>query len=357
MFFQWGPRPGATPAMAVASRQEHKGIKAIGRMVQICAGVLLLSAALLIGTALQVVHSIDQADLEAERLRAGNAIDAMTMADGPLTEASAVMLGRIAGLHDAHLAAKASDSPGMQQIPLLGAQGPSGSYLVWTRTGLGNRIFLQFAPIRLPIIAGMLLTVLVVLLRTLRIVGDIERQRRLAHVQSRQDALTGLANRLALDGRMTELTMAGTRFSVIGLDLDRFKHINDAFGHAAGDTVLREIGTRLAALMEPQDLLARVGGDEFVMLRVSRPDIAALTELARQSIAAVEQPIRIDGRTMTVGVSLGIVPPVATAHLPAALVDMADAALYRAKSRPGSAFNFAGSEPAAVHLPMLRASA
>ncbi|WP_240231508.1 GGDEF domain-containing protein [Devosia lacusdianchii] len=352
MFFHWGARSGATHAIAAPSRQEHKGIKTIGRLVQICAGVLLLSAALLIGTALQVVNSIDRADLEAERLRAGNAIDAMTMAEGPLTEARAVLLGRMAGLHDAHLATKASDSPSTQHIPLLGGQGPRGSYLVWTRTGLGHKIFLQFAPIRLPIIAGMLLTVLAVLLRTLRIVGDIERQRHLAHLQSRCDAMTGLANRLALDARMTELAIARTRFAVVGLDLDRFKDINDAYGHAAGDTVLREVASRLAALMEPQDLLARVGGDEFVMVLVSRPDIAALTELARQSIAAVERPIRLDERSVMVGVSLGIVPPVATAHLPSALVDMADAALYRAKSRFGSAFNFVGEEPAAPRQPM-----
>lgn len=358
MLFQSTARSGAPSASAGADRDEHHSIKKIGRLVQVCAGVLVVSACLLVGTALQVMRSIDEADLAAERQRAANAIDSITSESGPLTEARATWLGRVAGLRDARLLAAQSQDPAIQQIPLLRGQGPSGAYLAWTPRTMAYDIFSRFAPIRLPIIAVMLLLVFSLLVWLKRQVADIELQRRLAHSQSRSDALTGLANRLALDARLAELSAARVPFAVLILDLDRFKSINDAFGHAAGDAVLREVGARLASLLGPADLLARMGGDEFVMLVATPSVLAGLPDLARQCINAVEQPIRIADGVVAVGISVGIVPPVATPHLPTALVAMADAALYRAKSRPGSAFNFAGDSQNTVEPPVrLRALA
>lgn len=331
------------PAPAAATPDDHNSIRTVGRLVLFCALVLVVSAGLLVGTALQVMRSIDQADLDAERQRAANALDRMTDDLGPLTPSGAELLGQLAGLRNAHLAPAMSTDSAEQQIPLLG-RGPAGSYLVWTRTSMAEQVFRQFAPIRLPIIAIMLLLVFGVLMRLRAIIVDIEWRRRLAHQQSRSDVVTGLANRLAFETALDELAGGPTPFAIILFDLDRFKTVNDAFGHAAGDDVLRAVGARLSRLLQAGDLLARLGGDEFVMLCTSRADAPALRILAQQCIAAIEQPIQLEGRALRVGTSLGIVPAAALHLPPATLMGAADAALYRAKAVPGSASRFAGEE-------------
>lgn len=205
---------------ASAASHDHNGIKKVSRLVLICSGLLVLASIVLVATALQVVQSIDRADLVAERQRAANAIDAAVAAFGPLTEDGAVLMGQVAGLRDARLVRGLQQDPSVQQVPLLAGQGPAGSYLAWTRTSLGEGIFRQFAPIRLPFAAGTMLIILLLMLRVRHLVGEIDSQRRLAHRQSRSDPLTGLANRLALDGRLEQLVGEGTRFATLALDLD-----------------------------------------------------------------------------------------------------------------------------------------
>jgi diguanylate cyclase (GGDEF)-like protein len=346
MFTQSMEQPGALPATAAGRRDEHHGIKTIGRLVLICAVGLVVAAVLLVATAFQVARSLDETNLAAERQRAANAIDAMTAANGPLSQADVTLLGHIGGLQDAHLTYALTTDTDLQQIPLLAGQGPSGSYLTWTEAPVAEQVLLRFAPIRLPIIGGMLLLVLTVLIQLRRVVGDIERQRHLAHRQSRSDALTGLANRLAFDTALAELVEARTPFAILLFDLDRFKEINDIHGHAAGDGVLRTVGARLSSLLEGSDLLARLGGDEFALLSTTRVDRDALAALAQRCIAAIEQPIQLESRLVRVGVSLGIVPSGDLDLPPATLMGAADAALYRAKSIPGSRYRFAGDGPA-----------
>ncbi len=344
MTFLFPHRPDAPSATAAARRDEHHGIRTIGRLVLLCAIGLVVAAMLLIGTALQVMRSLDEAELANERLRAANAIDAMVAIHGTLTDEHVIALGKVAGLANVHLSDRLETDPRQQQLPLLAQQGPSGSYLTWARSDLAEKTFRQFAPVRLPIIGGMLLLVLGVMLQLRRVVADIEHQRQLAHRQSRSDVVTGLANRLAFATALEDLARTATPFAILILDLDRFKDINDAFGHAAGDEVLRTVGARLSRLLYPADLLARLGGDEFVLLCTSRPTRSALAALAQQCIAAVEQPIELEGRAMRVGVSLGIFPAPALGLPPSTLMGAADAALYRAKSVRGSAFRFAGDD-------------
>lgn len=341
MLFQSTNRSGAPP-IQVAMPSEHNGIKRIGRLVLLCAGVLVLSSILLVGTALQAMHGVEQAELNAERQRAANAIDGITAEMGPLTADRTVFLGRIAGLKDAHLTTIVSTNPDDQQIPLMAGQGPSGALLTWTSNTTADYLLRRFAPIRLPIIASMLLLTLVLLVRLRGLVADIERQRRLAHRQSRSDVVTGLANRLAFETALAERAAGAAPFAVLIFDLDHFKAINDAFGHAAGDEVLRLVGARLSGLLGAGDLLARLGGDEFVLLSSSRTEREPLERLARNCIAAIEAPMQLAGRVVWVGASLGIVTSLAPHRAPVDLAARADAALYRAKSRPGSAFSFAG---------------
>lgn len=353
MLFLSTDHSGALPAIADTRPDEHTGIKKIGRLVLLCAGVLLVTVALLIGSALQVLRTIEQADLDAERLRAANAIDAISEHSGPLTDAGIDLLARTTGLRDVHLSSERNTDGSVQQIPLLAGRGPSGSFLTWTPTSRADALFRGYAPIRIPIIGGLLLVVFLLLVRLRTLVADIERQRRLAHEQSRSDMLTGLANRLAFETALADLTSGERPFAIIAFDLDGFKKINDSFGHAAGDDVLRAVANRLSGLLHSGELLARFGGDEFVLLTTSRLDIQALSALAGDCIALIEAPIAFPDLSVQVGVSLGLVLSAAPHKVPASLVAEADAALYRAKSSRGSSFRFAGDD---VVPPQLQAS-
>jgi diguanylate cyclase (GGDEF)-like protein/PAS domain S-box-containing protein len=147
-----------------------------------------------------------------------------------------------------------------------------------------------------------------------------------------QDSLTGLANRRLLDELLTA-ALARTRRSgrslvVSYLDLDNFKPINDEYGHAAGDAVLEEVGRRLRATVRDADVIARVGGDEFVVVQECAPDQAHLP--AARLGQAMSEAITLDGTTIRCGISLGSVVA-GPEHDAAALVAAADAAMYLVK--------------------------
>ncbi|MCK8785811.1 EAL domain-containing protein [Roseomonas sp. NAR14] len=158
-----------------------------------------------------------------------------------------------------------------------------------------------------------------------------ERVRHLAH----HDGLTGLANRFLLSDRlgqaMAHASRAGTMVAVLCLDLDRFKPVNDVLGHAAGDRLLVQVAERLRTLARSADTVARIGGDEFVLVQsaVSQPTDAA--ELARRVTAQLAPPFDLDGQMVTVGTSIGIALYPTDGVDEETLLKNADTALYRAK--------------------------
>ncbi|WP_193337548.1 GGDEF domain-containing protein [Devosia beringensis] len=334
------PRP-----VAPAALDEHHAIRSIGRWLMLSIAMLMVTAVVMLVTAMQVRTILDGGLLADERQRAANAIDLLTQEGESLNPRSMALIRQIAGLDDVRLSPTLPSGEREQALPLLRQQDGTVAYLVWTASGYADEIYARFVPIRVPLMLALLAVVLAMVMRVRGLVRDVERQRRLAHRQSRTDLVTGLANRLALETAMEALTAAATPFGIIIFDLDRFKAVNDALGHAAGDLVLRTVGQRLSDLLEPGDQLARLGGDEFVLLCVSRPDAASLALLARTCITLIEQPVPVMGRTVQVGASLGIVADIDIGLLPATLLAAADAALYRAKSRPGSNFEFAGKAP------------
>ena len=146
------------------------------------------------------------------------------------------------------------------------------------------------------------------------------------------DDLTGLKNRRYLTERLAE-TMADRaegrgELAILQIDLDRFKQINDTLGHAAGDHVLKEVADRLARCVGPEDVLARAGGDEFVVL-VRFTEIEDLRALADRIVAALAEPVHYRDAEFRAGGSVGV------AHTPVSDLDTlltgADVALYRAK--------------------------
>lgn len=163
-----------------------------------------------------------------------------------------------------------------------------------------------------------------------------EAELKLQHLAS-HDSLTGLANRAFLKSRLdASLTDAnGAGFALLCLDLDNFKQVNDAGGHAAGDALLCAMAERCRSELGPGDLMARLGGDEFAILHPALPDDAGLIpaasarRLGERLIAIVSRPFDLPGGPVQVGMSVGIaLPPAAT---PGDLLRRADAALYAAK--------------------------
>ena len=132
------------------------------------------------------------------------------------------------------------------------------------------------------------------------------RETHLRH-QTRRDALTGLANRVLLQERLEELLAARGPLSVIFCDLDNFKQINDTHGHAVGDEVLRAMGARLARRLAPADVVARIGGDEFVVVAAGVRQQDAPGLLRRIEEAFARDPVRIGELSLHVSCSLGLV--------------------------------------------------
>lgn len=150
----------------------------------------------------------------------------------------------------------------------------------------------------------------------------------LAHV----DQVTGLPNRLHLERLTADMTLADPPCALLFLDLDGFKPINDRYGHQVGDAMLRLVGSRLGSCLRGQDFLSRVGGDEFLVILSSTPDLqTTAVEVAQRILAAISQPAVLEGHIVRVGCSIGIsVWPRDDADIQAC-INLADAAMYRAK--------------------------
>lgn len=163
-----------------------------------------------------------------------------------------------------------------------------------------------------------------------------EIESRLAHIAS-HDPLTGLPNRTLLHQRlMHEVSRAartGIGFAVLCLDLDRFKLVNDAFGHVAGDAVLLAMAERFRSVVRAEDTVARLGGDEFVVIQTIAEDMpAAAVRLAERLISVASEPVvDFNGTPMSVGLSIGIAVAPMSGLDADALLTAADEALYDAK--------------------------
>ena len=162
----------------------------------------------------------------------------------------------------------------------------------------------------------------------------LEASRRELEILARVDSLTGLANRRQFDERLalalTRLHRLGLPVALMYLDIDHFKQINDGFGHAAGDEVLRTFARRLTCCVRAGDLVARLGGDEFVVLieDAALPEAAAV--IARKLLAAMGAGIPVDASTVAATTSIGIAFSTSTTSSQQ-LMEAADAALYTAK--------------------------
>ena len=156
--------------------------------------------------------------------------------------------------------------------------------------------------------------------------------------QALHDALTGLPNRALFSDRLQQAITVARRepapFSVLMIDLNRFKEINDTLGHSIGDQVLRQVGPRLTPLLRPGDTLARLGGDEFMVL-LPTAGIPQAQRVTGRILAGMRRPFTLGELTVTVDASVGIVTYPTHGEDAETLVQRADIAMYLAKGRGG----------------------
>ena len=174
---------------------------------------------------------------------------------------------------------------------------------------------------------------------------QLEELNRQAEIQALHDHLTQLPNRRFLDRRLAELARGQREFpGLIQVDLDGFKDVNDQYGHAVGDTLLTQVADRFRAVLGPEDFLARIGGDEFVVLCLpadgTRPLDARdyLEALARRLIESVTHPFLVAGQSQRIGLSAGILPDPHLSALPSEWLSHADRAMYLAKQEGRNRF-------------------
>jgi diguanylate cyclase (GGDEF)-like protein len=160
---------------------------------------------------------------------------------------------------------------------------------------------------------------------------EVERLRRRAS----HDPLTGLPNRRLFIDRLTTAARRGSRttqtVSVLFCDIDHFKRINDTFGHAVGDAVLAEVAARLEQVCRLEDTVARIGGDEFVVLVEGVDAVGGLPSLVERIRAAVSEPVVVGTVTVLLSVSVGVASTTAADHDAGALLHRADRAMYADK--------------------------
>ncbi|GLY95915.1 GGDEF-domain containing protein [Actinoplanes sp. NBRC 103695] len=226
--------------------------------------------------------------------------------------------------------------------------------VIAVRTGTGGRLtsfeaYLGWLGLGL-VVARQMFTIVDNLVLLSRVT---EGQRRMRH-QAYHDPLTGLGNRAIfrerLDAALEDRRLHDRPVALLFADLDDFKLINDSFGHAMGDRLLHAIGERLLAVVPSGDLVARLGGDEFAVLLEHRAADAEL--IGDRMLGALREPFHIDGHTIGVGASIGLVVPEPgdrdlTADI---LLRRADAAMYASKRRgKGTVARYAGGADGGPH--------
>jgi diguanylate cyclase (GGDEF)-like protein len=263
-------------------------------------------------------------------------------------------LGRSAGPEHRSIPDYSSAPEISQSIPTLATEAPwsgelkigDANWKVETTPVAAGRLSAHYDRALIMLVGGLIITVFMV--TYLELASRNSRELELANQRvlelARIDTLTELPNRAVFLEQLQAAANAsdrslGNTFSVIMLDLDRFKTVNDSLGHAAGDALLREAATRLRSTLHETDILARLGGDEFAIIQGGCADQRmGSINLATQICRRMSEPFQLPGHHVEVGVSIGIAMSPEHGDNPRQLLKKADIALYRSKSAGRNCF-------------------
>jgi len=192
------------------------------------------------------------------------------------------------------------------------------------------------------------------LLAALANIDDRKRLQEDMRRRAMHDALTTLPNRAmfmeSLERAVRKARRRSSRFSVLFIDLDRFKEVNDTLGHHAGDALLQAVSERLLAAVRQSDLVARLGGDEFVVLIEEHRGPEEVMIVAQKVLSMLERPVLIEWREVSISASIGVASFPEDGEDNEALVKHADAAMYQAKERGRNNFQFYSEDMNAMTL-------
>ena len=332
--------PGAGARKISASGRSAQVRDLLSEPVKLVAFAIILMVVMtgtVIAAVMMSASSVDRGALEAEQERAAAALRGRIAAgetlDSNLAERFDVEYG-LAGAHFVRI------GPVPHGETYVAVPGGNGLVLAWTPARPGSDAVVTVAPIRLAISITFLSLIAFTLHRLLKTARELERQRSAAADLAGRDPLTGLGNRMTFDATLAELIEAEAEFGLLYVDLDGFKAVNDQLGHGAGDKMLSTVGTRLQGLSREGDVAARIGGDEFALIRRGVADHEALYELAKDIQLTLNAPVSVKNLPVQIGASIGIA--IMTEPRPAAeLVGAADEALYRAKAMTDGRIAFA----------------
>lgn len=352
--------PGTLPLLARLNALADSRSRSPFSLVAVGAVATVILAILFMSGTFTAIALIDEAAVEAERQRGAIAIELLSSRHTTLS--SDTLVARLAhehGLGGARVTLPDMVDPAETSLPLPGTT----AVVAWTPRRYATEAYESLRPVRL--IAGTLTVFCIafILLRLHGVARDLETRRLLAQELAARDALTGLKNRLTFDHELRSAFAKGGEaergLALLYLDLDAFKPVNDTRGHTAGDQLLRMIGERLTAVVTSADTVARIGGDEFAIVRREDIDRAALVALAARVRTVLATPFPIDGSLVTIGVSIGIATAPDVAKTAEDLVRAADLALYRAKAggAPGYAFADADEPDRRDRTPLAAATA
>lgn len=224
---------------------------------------------------------------------------------------------------------------GRSFVPLRARSGALLGYVSWQPFRPGALMVSRIAPVMLAALLLAIAALYLVLRHLRRSRLALEASEAQAHHIAFHDVLTGLPNRARYDDRLTmELSTARSAnggLALLYLDLDGFKHVNDTFGHPAGDELIRQVGSRLNETVRDGDLVARIGGDEFVIIQTGNPLRAEAEILCMRIVEAINEPFDVAGRPVRVGISIGVALGPEQANEASDLSRKADIALYEAK--------------------------
>ncbi|MEO5808010.1 diguanylate cyclase domain-containing protein [Devosia sp.] len=250
---------------------------------------------------------------------------------------------------NAHFATTPELGANEAAYPIRNADGDIVAWFKWQPNRPGARILQDTLPALL-LAAAVAGGIIALLLRNLqRASTQLQSERAEAQHRALHDPLTGLGNRALFRDRLHQavatMSRGEPRLALLALDLDRFKQVNDSLGHEAGDELLRQVAGRITSLLRPSDTLVRLGGDEFAIIQTGITAHAEATALSQRVIDAVQAPFYLLGRSVQIGVSIGIVTAPDLAQTEAEMAARADDALYRAKEGGRNRFCIHPAQP------------